>query len=98
MSGWNGRKIARLANQVLAMYGSTCWLCGGAIDLAAPKKSTLGLTVDHVVPRSKGGTDDLCNLRPAHHRCNVKRQAKPVVRLAAARKPVSRSDWPGLFF
>lgn len=95
---WNGRKIARLANQVVATYGSTCWLCGNPIDLTAAKKSPWGLTVDHVLPRSRGGTDDLCNLRPAHHRCNVKRQAKPVKAPAVARAPVVRSDWPGLFF
>lgn len=28
------------------------------------------LTLDHIVPRSRGGDDHLSNLRPAHRRCN----------------------------
>ncbi|MBM7052226.1 HNH endonuclease signature motif containing protein [Rothia sp. ZJ1223] len=38
------------------------------------------LTADHVIPRSKGGTDDLSNLRPAHHRCNSARGNKDITR------------------
>ena len=49
---WDGSKVRRLANQVLGRYGSTCWLCGKPIDLTASRRSPLGLTVDHVVPRS----------------------------------------------
>ena len=30
-------------------------------------------TVDHITPRSVGGSDDLSNLRAAHHRCNSSR-------------------------
>jgi 5-methylcytosine-specific restriction endonuclease McrA len=30
-------------------------------------------TADHRIPRSKGGTDTLANLRPAHHGCNSAR-------------------------
>ena len=56
---WDGSKVRRLANQVLGRYGSTCWLCGKPIDLTASRRSPLGLTVDHVVPRSKGGGDDI---------------------------------------
>ncbi|WP_200209119.1 HNH endonuclease [Micromonospora coerulea] len=37
-----------------------CWLCGryGAN------------TADHVTPLSRGGTNDLSNLKPAHKACN----------------------------
>lgn len=47
-----------------AMYrGGRCWLCG---HLGAD-------TLDHVVPVSKGGTNDPDNLRPAHRACNSAR-------------------------
>lgn len=40
------------------------------------------LTVDHVVPRSKGGNDDIANLRPAHAHCNYARGARSVATAA----------------
>ena len=53
--------MRRLANLVVGRWGAVCWLCGEPIDLAASRRSSLGLTVDHVVPRSKGGGDDVSN-------------------------------------
>jgi hypothetical protein len=35
-----------------------------------------GLTIDHIVPRSKGGTDELGNLQTLCHSCNSKKGAK----------------------
>lgn len=93
---WSGRKVARLANLVVGRWGSTCWLCKEPIDLSADRRGPSGLSVDHVTPRSKGGTDDLWNLRPAHRRCNVSRQAKPASQFRPPRPAVVRSDWPGL--
>lgn len=71
--GWNGVTSARLAPLVVQTYGSTCYLCSGSIDLDAPRRSPLGLSIDHVRPRSLGGSDDIENLRPVHFRCNLKR-------------------------
>ncbi|MBI4933123.1 MAG: HNH endonuclease [Actinobacteria bacterium] len=53
--------------------GWWCWLCGGAIDPHAPRDSAVRGTVDHLVPRSRGGGNELANLRLAHKRCNVRR-------------------------
>lgn len=55
------RKRLRLI--VLARDRGICWLCGqpGAT------------TVDHVVPRSRGGSDELTNLAAAHAGCNYAR-------------------------
>lgn len=53
--------------------GWWCWLCGGEIDPAAPATSPLRATVDHLVPRSRGGSSETRNLRLAHRRCNVRR-------------------------
>lgn len=65
MSGWGGRKVTRMRTLVIHTYGRTCWLCN------LPIMGTV--SVDHVIPRSKGGTDDIRNLRPAHPLCNYKR-------------------------
>ena len=52
-----------------------CWLCGQAIDYAAPADDPSSFNADHVEPLSK--RPDLAeiesNLRPAHRRCNTGR-------------------------
>lgn len=45
-----------------------CWWCGGGLDLGC-NLDTLA-TLEHLVPRNKGGSDDISNLRLAHHGCN----------------------------
>lgn len=64
--------------------GWWCWLCGGAIDPAAPTGSPARATVDHLVPRSRGGSSDPANLRLAHRRCNNRRGSH-----------LPELDWPG---
>lgn len=60
---WGGRYAQRLTALCLATYGTVCHLCrGDGADSA-----------DHLQPRSKGGTDALANLRPAHQGCNSAR-------------------------
>lgn len=62
---WGGRHSMLLVRLTLATYGTRCHLCG----------TTGATTADHLVPRSKGGGDDLANLRPAHLSCNSARGA-----------------------
>jgi 5-methylcytosine-specific restriction endonuclease McrA len=68
--------------QVLELYGEHCHICKEAIDLEAPRQSRLGdlwengLHLDHVVPISKGGTDTIDNIRPAHAQCNLRKSAR----------------------
>lgn len=74
MTGWtSGAKTAALRELVVADYGPWCWLCRGAIDLTLPSTHKRGLSLDHVVPRSRGGDDSVANLRPAHLSCNCRR-------------------------
>lgn len=69
-AGWswntNSRRRGQVVGLVLAAKGRTCHLCGlpGAT------------TADHIVPRSKGGTNELENLAPAHSGCNTRRGNK----------------------
>lgn len=66
--GWGGRRVAQITAQVLAHYGTVCHLCG------MPGANS----VDHIIPRVHGGTDELPNLRPAHRSCNYSRGAMPM--------------------
>lgn len=79
--GFNPAKDYFSANMVIETYGTDCHLCGGAIDLAAPRTTgqpgwEKSLHIDHVIPLSKGGDDTLENVRPSHGKCNVRKHNK----------------------
>ena len=59
-------KRARMAPKVFEKYGEFCQICG----------SEDNLTIDHIVPISKGGTSDLDNLQPLCKSCNSSKGAK----------------------
>jgi 5-methylcytosine-specific restriction endonuclease McrA len=78
---WSGRYAARIRDHVLATKGTTCCHCheDGA------------RSVEHVTPRSKGGTDHDDNLRPAHLVCNQRRARHPM--LGWTDRPTTSRDW-----
>jgi len=47
-----------------------CQICLEAVDYSADPLSDWYPTLDHIVPRSKGGSHDYKNLRTAHRWCN----------------------------
>lgn len=66
------------ADDVLALYGTDCHLCGQAIDMDVPRRIgwegwELGLQIDHLIPLSKGGDNTLKNARPSHGICNLRK-------------------------
>lgn len=56
-----------MLDAALATHGWICCICGLTI---APGTESL----QHLTPRSKGGTDSSENLRPAHQSCNSQLQ------------------------
>ena len=84
---WQGRDRQRLRQLVTDSYGWTCTLCHRPID---PHATALRdrLSIDHVLPVSRGGSDSLENLRPAHHGCNsAKRDGRRLRRRATETAP-----------
>jgi 5-methylcytosine-specific restriction endonuclease McrA len=67
-------KRRRIVAVLLEVHGSHCWLCNKPICDDKP-------TLDHIVPRSKGGRNAIANLRLAHEECNRKRGDGPVPEL-----------------
>lgn len=54
---------AKIKNEVYRLSGGVCPICG--LPLSKYK-----YTVDHKIPLSRGGTNELENLRAVHHECN----------------------------
>jgi len=76
---WSHRRRARLVNasgsysvskfEELCDRANNCCLCCG-------KKTTL--TIDHVIPLSRGGSNDIGNIQPLCLSCNCKKSDKTV--------------------
>lgn len=67
-------KPARLsADALIERDGNLCRLCDTEIDLALARNSRFGATIDHIVPLSLGGLDDIENMQLAHWICNIKK-------------------------
>ena len=57
-------------NELVSDYGGRCAYCNQESDK---------LTVDHVVPLSRGGTNDISNILPACRSCNSKKNNKSLL-------------------
>lgn len=76
-----------MLDNALTEHGWTCCICGRPI---LPGSESL----QHLVPRSKGGTDDPDNLRPAHLRCNSALGARDLdPRLVVAHGEAQLLEW-----
>lgn len=59
--------------QLIAAYGTDCYICNEAIDFSAPKTgqgSEKSFWPDHIIPMFKGGDNVIANVRPCHRKCN----------------------------
>lgn len=72
-AGWNHhpRRAERHRAALLQRDGSDCWFCGR--DLGDD------ITIEHLVPRSKGGVNHLDNYALAHAKCNQDAADKTLV-------------------
>lgn len=67
-------KSGRRKKKLVAQHGDRCYICG--IETVryqwgvSPRDQPNAQTCDHLIPTSKGGTDDLDNLRIACVACN----------------------------
>lgn len=74
-------RAARLA--IYERDNWTCHLCGEGIDPDAHWNGDRGASLDHLIPRSMGGTDDPDNLRTCHRACNSRRGVKDLEEVLA---------------
>lgn len=55
--------------------GDCCGLCGDVIDFSLSGRDPMGRSVDHVLPRSRGGAHTWDNCQLTHLRCNLSKGA-----------------------
>lgn len=54
--------------------GDTCYICGERVNLCLnDRHDPKYASIDHVLPISLGGKDNLSNLKLVHQRCNNER-------------------------
>jgi len=56
-----------------ARDGAFCGLCGCDVDMESTRPDVMCPSVDHILPRSRGGKDNPENLQLAHLLCNIRK-------------------------
>jgi 5-methylcytosine-specific restriction endonuclease McrA len=62
--------------QLARRDGTDCGICGRIVELNAPKTDPDRPSIDHIIPRAAGGTNDPANLQLAHLSCNHRKHVK----------------------
>lgn len=81
-----GARVGRTRRLLLQRDGPGCGRCHQPINMALPGTHTDGPTVGHVQAATRGGGDELANLRLEHRRCNLaagNRRTPPAARIVA---------------
>lgn len=65
-------KYKMSAGELAQRDGTDCGICGLAVDMTLTRADSLDCpSVDHILPRARGGSHDPTNLQLAHLRCNM---------------------------
>jgi len=75
---------------IFERYSFTCQYCGWRGDQNFTDWYIASLCIDHIKPRSKGGTDDDTNLVVSCHACNQYKGSHECESLEEAKEFVSR--------
>lgn len=93
--GATGQRRVDLLNALLEQTGGLCALCGELLTVET-------LSIDHIVPQSRGGSHTIENLQAAHRACNSRKHnrlpsdpppvEKPLVHLVMDEAFIERID------
>ena len=75
---WSAKNSPLLKARIFYRDKGVCQLCQQPIDLTLEYPNPMMFSVDHITPRSKGGSHTLPNLQAAHLLCNSKRGNKDI--------------------
>lgn len=74
---WQNQRKGSLKARVYMQGNGKCGICKEHIDSSLAYPDHMSLSIDHIIPRSLGGSHKIDNLQPAHLLCNSKRGARP---------------------
>lgn len=84
-------KYKMSARELAERDGTDCGICGQLVDMTLKRSDGLQCpSVDHVIPRSRGGSHDPSNLQLAHLRCNMAKSDR--VGTSPVRSPAQRRE------
>lgn len=69
-SGGGGWIEPKRRHEIYARDNWTCYLCGDVLSVGTPVNEPKALTLDHIHPRSKGGSHASVNLKTCCRECN----------------------------
>lgn len=84
MTGVKKRHRENIRRQLKERQGSRCALCGERMHFTGDPLSPFYATLDHIVPRKDGGSNNRRNLQLAHRKCNHERGHTPLPAAGAA--------------
>lgn len=68
------RKYKMSARELAVRDGTDCGICGRPVDMNLSRADSLECSsVDHIIPRARGGSHDPANLQLAHLVCNMRK-------------------------
>ena len=70
--------------------GDDCIHCGQVMVFGAKTKGPRNVSIEHIIPKARGGPNKIYNFALAHFDCNQKRGCKPITQ--EANIPVINSD------
>jgi 5-methylcytosine-specific restriction endonuclease McrA len=75
---WENQRKGSLRARVYLKNSGICGICNQHINSSVAYPDPMSLSIDHIIPRSQGGSHKIENLQPAHLVCNINRQDKPL--------------------
>ena len=68
-----GVQLRTFVPMLVSTKGTDCGICSNPIDMGLKYPNPMSRAVDHIFPKSLGGTEDMDNLQLAHLSCNIRK-------------------------